>query len=251
MIRGIPTAWALLGLLALCGCGDDDVPAGTPTGNTATPTPTPAASATPAPEPTPSNRPPAVAVSSSGSCHPLPSRPCTVSFNALVQDPDGDSVRFGWDGCAHGNEPLAICTISAPGTVTARVLVDDGHGGLATGSATAEGTNAPPVVYIGLGPYGQPIPVPDPAPSNRTYTVEGTEPVDPEGDEEPNRLCTRAGLVVTGPCRATLFACGGVGHVFDIDIRTLQGPGTCVIEARVPDLWGAVGTARLTFTVSP
>jgi hypothetical protein len=229
MTRGTPLVLVLLALPALWGCGDGR---GSPLAATG-------------------NRPPTVTVSNNGSCHPRPGRSCTVSFNAVAQDPDGDPLRLAWAGCASGRGPVATCTVSSPGLVTASVLVDDGRGGLATVSATAEGTNAPPVVYIGFGPGGQPIPVPDPAASNRTYTVEGTEPVDPEGDEEPNRLCTRAGLVVTGPCRATLFACGGVGNVFDIDIHTLQGPGTCLVEARVPDPWGAVGTARLAFAVTP
>jgi hypothetical protein len=253
MKRGTLAAPALCALLALYGCGDDGPAApGAPTGNnpsptpgpTASPSPTPTPSAPPGPEPSPSNKPPTVSVSSSGSCHPLPARPCTVSFNALVSDPDGDPIRFGWDGCAHGNQPLAICTIAAPGPVTASVLVDDGNGGLARGSASAVGTNAAPRVHVGRV-------FPNPAPSNTTFSIIGQQPDDPDGDEDPNRLCTRASLAVSGPCRASLFACGGVADGFDIDVRTLQGPGTCVIEGRVADLWGAVGTDRISFAVAP
>jgi hypothetical protein len=248
-LRAVP---ALFALLALCGgCGDDGPASpGTPTGNN--PTPTPAATPTPAPTPTPSpspepgpsNKPPTVTVTSSGGCHPAPARPCTVSFNALASDPDGDPIRFGWDGCARGNDPLAHCTISVPGPITASVLVDDGNGGLARGNASANGTNAPPIVHLPRG-------VPNPAPSNTSYFLSGGQPDDPEGDEDPNRLCSRASLVVTGPCRASLALCGGVADAFDVDIHTLQGPGTCLIEARVADVWGAVGIDRLSFTVSP
>ena len=246
-LRAVP---ALFALLALSGCGDDGPAApGTPTGNNptptpaATPTPTPSPSATPTPEPSPSNKPPTVTVTSSGGCHPAPAHPCTVSFNALARDPDGDPIRFGWDGCARGNDPLALCTISTPGPVTASVLVDDGNGGLARGSADAVGTNLPPRVHMGR--------VSSPQPSNTHISIIGTQPDDPEGDEDPNRLCTRASLVVTGPCRAALGLCGGVADGFDIDITTFQGPGTCVIEARVADVWGAVGVDRFSFTVSP
>jgi hypothetical protein len=248
----VPTLASTLGVI---GCGDGPTAPRAPVAANPTPAPTPSPEATPtpapAPTPTPSpstspvaNTPPTVSVASSGSCHPLPSRPCTVSFNATVSDPDGDAIRFGWDGCAHGNQPLAICTISAPGVVTASVLVDDGQGGLARASGTALGTNAPPVVHLGRT-------FPNPAPSNTTITVIGQQPDDPDGDEDPNRLCTRATVVASGPCRATLFACGGVADGFDVDIRTLQGPGTCVIEARVADLWGAVGIDRLSFSVQP
>ena len=245
-------ATALATTLGIFGCGDGSptAPGGPVGGNpspTPAPTPTPAASPTPTPTPGPTpaaNKPPSVAVTSSGSCHPKPSRPCTVSFNAVATDPDGDSIRFGWDGCAHGNDPLAICIIAVPGTVTASVLVDDGNGGLASGSASASGINLPPLVHLGRG-------YPNPAQSNTNYTVIGSQPDDPEGDEPPNTLCTRASLVVTGPCRATLFACGGVADGFDIDIHTLQGPGVCVVEARVADLWGAVGIDRIAFTVNP
>jgi hypothetical protein len=184
-----------------------------------------------------------VTVTSSGGCHPKPTRACTVSLNASASDPDGDNLRYGWDGCAQGNAPLALCTINAPGTFTATVLVDDGNGGLARASGVAEGTNLPPNIHMAhlLGPYS----------SNFFITTIGQQPDDPEDDDDPNTLCSRAKLVVSGPCRAVLFECGGVSDGFDIDVFTLQGPGTCVIEARVPDIWGAVGVDRMVFNVLP
>jgi hypothetical protein len=186
-----------------------------------------------------------VSVTSGGGCHPAPSRPCTVAFNATVSDPEGDPIAFGWDGCAQGNGPLAICTIAAPGVVTATVLVTDGQGNFVRASATAEGVNEPPVIA-----FGGPRP-PNPAPSNTRYTLVGGQPTDPEEDDQPNTLCGRLSLTASGPCRVGLSGCGGVGDVFDVDLSTLQGPGTCVVEARVPDIWGAVGLARLVFEVRP
>jgi hypothetical protein len=232
------------GLLAACD-GDSPTRPRPPIG---TPTPAPTASPTPSPEPTPTpaaNQPPTVSVVSGGGCHPLPGRPCTVAFNATASDPDGDRIAYGWDGCAQGNAPLAICTIPQPGPFTATVLVADGQGNVARATGTAFGTNEPPVVRLGV-----PRP-PNPAPSNTLYTLTGNQPVDPEDDEDGNRLCQRATLAVSGPCRATLFSCGGVGDAFDVDLTTLQGPGTCTVEARVADIWGAVGVDRLVFQVLP
>jgi hypothetical protein len=36
----------------------------------------------------------------------------------------------------------------------------------------------------------------------------------------------------------------------DVDLRTLTGPGTCEVIARVRDSWSAMGTDRLSFQVS-
>lgn len=254
MTRRTTTALCMtaLGLaLALSACEDDDRPT-VPRPPVANPSPSPSATPTPEPSPTPeptptpeANRPPTVTVTSGGGCHPVPGRPCTVGFNATASDPDGDSIAFGWDGCAQGNAPFTICTVAQPGPVTAIVLVSDGQGNFARASAVGLGTNEPPVVRLG-GPRP-----PDPAPSNTSFTLVGGQPVDPEEDEDPNRLCGRATVTATGPCRATLFACGGVGDAFDVDLRTLQGPGTCVVEARVADIWGAVGIDRISFRVLP
>jgi hypothetical protein len=104
--------------------------------------------------------------------------------------------------------------------------------------------NQPPVIQ-----FGTPRP-PDPAPSNTRYTVAGGQPEDPDGDENPNVLCTRTTLTVSGPCRAGIGGCGGVGDVFDVDLLTATGPGTCEVIARVRDSWGALGTDRLRFQVS-
>ncbi len=240
----------ILGLGMLGACGEDG-PTVPPAANpTPTPTPQPSPDPTPtvAPEPSPTpaaNRPPTVTVTGGGSCHPSPQRPCEVGFNALVSDPDGDPIAFGWDGCAQGNTPVVSCIVTRPGDFTATVLVSDGHENFARASGTAHGVNAPPWIR-----FGSPRP-PNPAPSNTFYPIAGGQPVDPEEDEDSNRLCTHVSLTTSGPCRAVLAACGGVGDVFDVDLWTLQGPGTCVVEARVADVWGALGVDRFAFEVLP
>lgn len=239
-----------LGLvLALAACEEDrPTTPGPPIGNPSpSPSATPTPQATPSPEPSPSpeaNRPPTVTVTTSGGCHPLPDRPCTVSVNATASDPDGDRLAYGWDGCAEGNAPLALCTVTRPGQFTATVLVADGQDHFTRATAIVEGINHAPVVVLA----GRP---PNPAPSNTLYSFVGQQPYDPDDDVSPNQLCTRATVTATGPCRAGLAMCGGVGDAFDWDVRTLQGPGTCVVEARVVDNWGAVGIDRFSFQVLP
>lgn len=235
-------AVTILAGLTLCAACEDASPTRPPVAATPVPSPTP----TPTPEATPDpNRPPTVTVTNDGGCHPSPGRPCTTGFNATASDPDGDRLAFGWDGCAQGNSPWTTCTITAPGIVTAIVLVDDGRGGVARASATAEGFNQPPLVV-----FGHPRP-PDPAPANTLFSMSGRQPEDPDDDESPDLLCARARIHAAGPCRAALVRCGGMADAFDVDVQTLTGPGTCVVDAAVPDSWGAVGLARLVFRVLP
>jgi hypothetical protein len=249
--RAAVPATVLVLAFAFAACEEDQVTTPPPVANPS-PTPSPSPSATPSPEPTPTpsptpdaNRPPTVTVTSSGSCHPVPGRPCTVSFNATASDPDGDRIAYGWDGCAQGNAPLATCSIDRPGQVTASVLVDDGQGHVARASATAFGVNAPPTVRLGGSP-------PNPAPSNTIFSfISGRFPDDPEGDEDPGVMCNRVVVTATGPCRAGRGACFRADMSFDWDVTTGQGPGTCVVEARVADIWGAVGVDRIVFSVLP
>ena len=246
--NALGTSTVLVLAMLLGACEEDRPTTPTPRPPVSNPSPTPAPTASPTPEPTPTpaaNQPPTVSVVSGGSCHPSPGRPCTVAFNATARDPEDDHIAYGWDGCAEGNAPVAICTISQPGEVTATVLVSDGQGNFARASATAHGVNEPPIVR-----FGTPRP-PNPAPSNTLFTMVGSQPVDPDDDGTARQLCDRATLVVSGPCRAAIGLCAGAGTAFDVDLTTLQGPGTCSVEARVADLWGAIGTDRLVFQVLP
>lgn len=102
------------------------------------------------------NRAPVVNVSTlvtERACHPR----CSLTVLANAEDADGDGLRYRWSGCTAGQEPTSRCTIDAPGSYTASVIVEDGRGGVATGAITLEGRNATPVVaggrtFSGAGP---------------------------------------------------------------------------------------------------
>lgn len=244
---------AVVAVLSLAGCeGRNPVEPVTPPTvpvTTAPQAPTPAPSAAPSPtppEPDPpssTNHPPTVTLTGGGSCHPHPTAPCKVEFQAEVRDRDGDTVRLEWRGCTSGTGFTELCTIDRPGEHTATVIATDAHGATAKASGTARGTNLPPVVKIG-GPRP-----PDPAPANTVYPIAGGEPHDPDDYGTDNSACPHARVTATGPCRVSFALCGGIGDVFDFDIRTLAGPGTCVVEASVTDPWGLVGRDTLTFRV--
>jgi hypothetical protein len=160
---------------------------------------------------------------------------------AEASDPDGDDLQILWSGCGSGRDLLADCEITALGPRSARIEVRDGRGGAAAAVAQAVGTNQAP--YLSFG--GQ---IPDPAAPNTVYYLVTGQPEDPDGDEDPNVLCSRLTLTASGPCRGG-FLCGGVSDGFDVDVRTLSGPGTCILEARTRDSWGSEATSRLTIRV--
>lgn len=242
-------------LLAACGqeppAGPESTSSSTVSSSTVTTTTTatsPPSTSTSAP----ANRPPTVRVEGGGACHPsaagsrLGARPCSVPLRAEASDPDGDTLSFAWSGCASGDRVDALCAVPAPGTFTATLTVRDGRGGVAQASALSQGTNQAPVVRFGFS--GRP---PDPAPSNQLYSIAGGQPEDPDGDEDPNQICNTVTFSVSGPCTSGPPYCGGVGDVFDVDVHTTNGPGTCVLEATARDSWGAVGSDRLEFRVLP
>jgi hypothetical protein len=165
-----------------------------------------------------------------------------VRLVAQASDPDGDDLEILWSGCGSGRDLIADCVLSSLGPRRARIEVRDGRGGAAAASAEAVGVNEPPDIH-----FGGPKP-PDPAPPNTIYYLVTQQPEDPDGDEDPNVLCSRTTLSVSGPCSAG-FLCGGVSDGFDVDVRTLAGPGTCTLEARTVDSWSAEAIARLTFRV--
>src|SRR5262245_21910130 len=241
---------ALMAAAGLTACGHTPVqPQDPPAVATLTPATQPPAvvnpTSTPTPEPERTNRPPTVTLTGGGNCHPTVKGPCTVEFAVDAKDKDGDDITIEWSGCTSGRGLTEDCVIERPGEHTATVTVTDSHGARTRASATARGTNLPPVVHLG-GP-----PPPDPAPANTNYTIAGGEPFDPDDYTEENSACPFARIVATGPCRVSgNFVCGGVGNVFDFDVRTLAGPGTCVVEARVTDPWGLVGRDTLTFRVA-
>lgn len=233
--------------LSACGGSDpvvrpepDPTPVAAPP-TTAAPAPTPTPSPTPEPD---ANRAPRVTLTGGGSCHPSPGRPCRVEFQVEARDPDGDRMTFEWSDCTSGTGFTESCTIDRPGEHTATVVVTDAHGAKGRASATATGSNQLPVVRFG------PNRPPDPSPANQSFTIVGDEPFDPD-DYTPysNQACPHARVTASGPCRAGIGLCGGAGDAFDVDVTTLAGPGTCVLEATVTDPWGAVGRDRISFGV--
>ena len=81
-----------------------------------------------------------------------------VSFSATGSDPDNDTLTYTWDfgdtGTSTAQNPTH--TFANPGTYTAKVTVDDGHGGTAndTVSITVTQPNRPPTVTAGRTPTG-------------------------------------------------------------------------------------------------
>ena len=99
------------------------------------------------------NRPPSVRVvfPAGTQCVLSAGSPCTLDVAAQASDPDGDTLRYSWSGCAGGSSDRAQCTVSAPGPATATVTVDDLHTHVVHASATASGsgTNRLPDVSVG------------------------------------------------------------------------------------------------------
>jgi cytochrome c len=81
-----------------------------------------------------------------------------VSFTATASDPDNDTLTYSWDfgdsGTSTAQNPTH--TFLTPGTYSAKVTVDDGHGGTAsdTVSVTVTQPNRPPTVTAARTPTG-------------------------------------------------------------------------------------------------
>jgi hypothetical protein len=162
---------------------------------------------------------------------------------AQASDPDGDPLEILWSGCGSGLDLIAECVLTEPGAKSARIEVSDGRGGSAAAVAMAVGLNAPPEIR-----FGTPRP-PNPAPQNTSYSLVGSQPTDPDGDEDENVLCARTSVTASGSCTVgPSFLCGGVSDGFDVDVRTL-GPGNCLLEARTEDSWAYDGVDRIQFQV--
>jgi hypothetical protein len=105
-----------------------------------------AATTTEAAVPLQGNRAPVVVrIAGQRSCHPS----CSLSLEAVANDPDNDPLTYAWTGCASGTTSSARCSLSTVGEVTATVTVQDGRGGSTSLGVVLEGTNSPPVVSGG------------------------------------------------------------------------------------------------------
>jgi Bacterial Ig domain len=143
-------------------------------------------------------------------CHPE----CSLTVLANADDADGDALRYTWSGCTSGSEPTSRCVIDAPGSHTAALVVEDGRGGVATGSITMEGRNAAPVVSGG-------------------HVVHGTGPVrfliesdDADGDK---LLCGW-----WGNCQ-----CTGSNQSFNLECSLPSGLDRCFMRFSCSDPFGA------------
>jgi hypothetical protein len=196
--------------------------------------------ATAAPPPT-ANRPPRVSIRGGGECHPTAAlslygaAPCIAEFVADASDPDGDEVSYAWSGCASGDSRRVTCDVSTLSQYEVRVVVRDGRGGKDDATATARGVNSPPRVR-----YASPGSL---VPNTVTHTESEHPFDDPDGDEDPVELCLSAAVTTSGPCSAALGSgiCGITGAPLRLDIRTLSGPGSCMLYISVRDSWGTVG----------
>ena len=188
----------------------------------------------------PGNNPPTVSISGGGGCYPSRSRPCSVSFDAVASDPDGDRLHYEWSGCASGAEPHVSCFIPSPGSYTATVTVTDGRGGKAKASRTAAGTNRPPTATFGY-PNGAES-------SNTSVSVLGNGYDPDEGFFCGRNICVEARA--TGACGppSPFLDCTCLAGI-EVDVRTITGPGSCSVTVVVQDEWGLRGSGTLTFQV--
>jgi len=174
-------------------------------------------------------------------CAPQPGAPCTVDVVAQAVDPDGDTLHYSWSGCTAGRSERALCIVSAPGSATATVTVDDQHAHVVSASGTASGGhNRLPDVTIGY------ISVPAAAPS--TIVILGNV-VDPED----GFLCGRefcGGISTTGNCGSSpALQCSCLAGLEALLTRTTAA-GTCSITFEVKDKWGATGRPTVTIDVA-
>jgi hypothetical protein len=193
--------------------------------------------------PEPRNRPPSVHVvfPAGSQCAPSPGAPCTLEVIAQATDPDDDSLHYSWSGCASGTGVRALCTVSAPGPVTATVSVDDLHSHIVHASATASGAgvNRLPDVFIG----GIVIP------------AAGQGEIDMLGnvmDPDNGFLCGReycGTIAAAGDCGRAFLSCTCLAGLEARIVRTAT-VGTCAVTFEVKDKWGAVGKPVVTFDVA-
>lgn len=181
------------------------------------------------------NQPPTVSLSGGGSCYPRRTEPCTVTFHATANDPDGDRLTYSWSGCTSGSGAelaSASCSVTAPSEFTATVTVDDGRGGLVRASAEARGVNNPPRVFFRF---------PEPLPPNSTSFGVG----DVEDEEHCGTRDMSTGL--QGACDRAFVECHSWG--LDLELHT-TGTGSCTLTVRFRDPWGATGAASATMRVA-
>jgi len=170
-------------------------------------------------------------------CTPQPGTPCTLNVLAQASDPDGDTLRYAWSGCAAGTSARAVCTVERPGAVAASVDVNDDHGHAVNGAVSGDGTNHPPVVqieYITAFPSG------------------GIELLGNVIDPDEGFLCGRQYCVsatASGACNSAWLDCTCLAGL-EVQVTRTATSGMCTVTLSLKDSWGQSGTPAITFDVS-
>lgn len=173
------------------------------------------------------NSPPTLDSLSVGSSSITTSQQTTLNASASDQDPD-DILTYQWSasgGSVAGSGNTATFSSGTPGTYTVNVLVSDGHGGTATGSAQVSVLNRPPTISF-LTVSDSSVNISQQA----TLSVTASDP-DP-GDTLTYQWSSSGGSVI------------GSGSVATFSSGT---PGTYTITVLVSDRYGgsATGSAQV------
>jgi hypothetical protein len=206
------------------------------------------------------NHPPTVTVAASPTgCHPQHWKPtsCSVMCTASASDQDGDSLSYGWSGCATGSASTATCTISEPGSFPCTVTVTDSKGGSVTGSATVQGTNEAPTqsnscwhggVDAGCVSATSFLANQACAGDALTYRFVAADPDDPEPWNSLSSTCTATSQTpgACTVCQCWLYNAGTMRFFVEFGTRAA---GTCTLAVTVTDDWGAATTVTPSVTV--
>jgi hypothetical protein len=188
------------------------------------------------------NSPPIVTVAFQGAstCAPQIGKPCTLEVVAQASDPDGDSLRYAWSGCASGTSAHATCLVQRPGTAVASVEVSDDHGHVVRSESpgTGGGTNRPPGLQIGYVTL---------LPNSNSFDLLGNV-IDPdEGFLCGRQYCST--ISASGACRGHYLDCTCLGGL-EAEVTRTAPTGMCTVTFVLKDSWGQEGTPTFTFDVS-
>lgn len=166
------------------------------------------------------------------SCTPEPGTPCTVKVHAEISDPDGDQISLTWSGCVKGNAADASCTVIKPGDISMTVAADDGHGHVASATATATGRNVPlkAAPQVTLASFDPLRCCPD------SPTLEAFGAVDD---------CTNDHIIegaATGDCQDLIAFHSSCLEGVWVDVYRTKPSGTCTVTLETKDFWGQIGT---------
>jgi hypothetical protein len=174
-------------------------------------------------------------------CYPKPTTPCRVTVEAVVADSGGRPLTYNWSGCASGTARIATCVVLRPGDVAVSVRVTDDRAQFGDATATATGTNLPPVVEI----YDSVL-------SDRWDATRGIGSIEVYGrhdDPELGSGCPYSRVIkASGICTqgSTPWCTGG-----DLTISVIKAApsGECTFTLTGVDQWGLAASVTKTFTL--